>query len=275
MIRTPQLGNEPGTSQLSFECSTNWASWKSVSFLSKLSHYPVTLCDVFVHLTIRRWLTTFSTRLHLEYIYKCSSRLLEFDLVKKWQYMSLTLLCLEKKIRTPQLGNEPRTSQLCFQCSTNWATWESMSFLSLFSHYPVTLCDVFVDLTIKRWLTTFSTRVHLEHMYKCSSRLLECDLVKNRCLWQLHGNRKMIRTPQLGNEPRTSQLSFECSTNWATGESMSILSMLSHYAVTFCDLFVHLTIRRWLTTFSTRVHLEHMYKCSSRLLECDLVKKWQ
>ena len=150
-----------------------------------------------------------------------------------------------------------------------------MSFLSMLIHYPLTLCDVFEDLTIRRWLTTFSTRVHLEHMDKASSRLLECDLVKSRCLWQSHAWRKKIRTPQLGNEPRNSQLSFECSTNWATWEYMSIFSMNSHYPVTLCDVFVHLTIRRWLTTFSTRVHLEHMYKCSSRLLECDLVKKWQ
>ena len=172
-------------------------------------------------------------------------------------------------------GNETGTSQLSFECCTNLATGESVSFLSKPSHYPVTLCDVFVHLNIRGWLTTFSTRVHLEHMYKCSSRLLECDLVKNRCLWQSHAWRKKIRTPQLGNEPRTSQLSFECSTNWATGESMSFLSRHSHYPVTLCDVFVHLTIRRWLTTFSTRVHLEHMYKCSYRLLECDSVKKWQ
>ena len=112
-------------------------------------------------------------------------------------------------------------------------------------------------------------------MYKCSSRLLECDLVKSGCLWQSHAWRKKIRPPHLGNEPGTSQLSFECSTNWASWESMSIFSKHSHYPVTLCDVFVHLTIRRWLTTFSTRVHLEYMYKCSSRLLECDLVKKSQ
>ena len=178
-------------------------------------------------------------------------------------------------IRTPQLGNEPGTSQLSFECYTNWATWESMSFLYMLSHYPVTLCDVFVPLTIRRWLTTFSKRVHLEHMYKCSSRLLECDLVKNRCLWKSHAWRQKIRTPQRGNEPGTSQLSFESSINWATGESMSFLCKHSHYPVTLSDVFVHLTIRRWLATFNKGVHLEHMYKCSSRLLECDLVKKWQ
>ena len=178
-------------------------------------------------------------------------------------------------IRTPQLGNEPRTSHYSFECSTNWSTGESMSFLSMLSHYPVTLSDVSLHLNIRRWLTTFSKGVHLEHMYKCSSRLLECDLVKNRCLWKSHAWRKKIRTPQLGNKPRTFQLSFECSTNWATGDSMSFLSMLSHYPVTLSDVSLHLNIRRWLTTFSKGVHLEHMYKCSSRLLECDLVKKWQ
>ena len=167
-----------------------------------------------------------------------------------------SLIPSKKRIRTAQLGNEPRTSQLSFECSNKWATWESMSIFSMLSHYPVTLCDVFVHLTIRRWLNTFSTRVHLEHMYKCSSRLLESDWVKNRCLWQSHAWRKMIRTPQLGNEPRTSHLSFECSTNWASWESMSFLSKHSHYPVTLCDVFVHLTIRRWLTTFSTRVHLE-------------------
>ena len=134
---------------------------------------------------------------------------------------------------------------------------------------------MFVHLTIRRWLTTFSKGVHLEHMYKCSSRLLECDSVKNRCLWQSHARTKKIRTPQPGKEPGTSQLCFEYSTNWATVESMSFLSILSHYPVTLCDVFVHLTIRWWLITFSTRVHLEHMYKCSSRLLECDSVMKWQ
>ena len=153
-----------------------------------------------------------------------------------------------------------------------------MSFQSRLSHYPVTLFDVYVHLTIRRWLTTFSIRVHLEHMYKCSSRLLECDSVKNRCLWQSHAWRKKIRTPLPGKIPGTSQLSFEYSTNWATLESMPFLSILSHYLVTLCDVFVHLTIRRWLATFSKGVHLEHMYKCSSRLLECDLVKNrclWQ
>ena len=124
-------------------------------------------------------------------------------------------------IRTPQVRNEPETSQLSFECSTNRPTGEYVSFLSKLSHYPVTLCDVFVHLTIRRWLTSINTRVHLEHMYKCSSRLFECDLVKNRCLWQCHVWRKMIRTSQLGNEPRTSQLSFECSTIWATGISMT------------------------------------------------------
>ena len=134
---------------------------------------------------------------------------------------------------------------------------------------------MFVHLTIRRWLTTINTRVHLEHMYKCSSRLFVSDLVKNRCLWQCHACRKKMRTPQMGNKPRTSQLSFECSTNWATGESVSLLSKLNHYPLTLCDVFVHMTIKRWITTFSTRVPHEHMYKCPSRLLECDLVKKWQ
>ena len=189
--------------------------------------------------------------------------------------MSLTFLCLEKKDQNSSVGKQSQDLSIKLECSTNWATGEYVSLLSMLNHYPVTLCDVFVHLTIRRWLITFSTRVHLEHMYKCSSRLLECDLVKDRCLWQCHAWRKKMRIPQMGNKPRTSQLSFECSTNWATGESVSFLSKLSHYPVTLCDVFVHMTIKRWLTTFSTRVHLEHMYKCSSRLLECDLEKKWQ
>ena len=60
--------------------------------------------------------------------------------------VSDSLIPGEKMIRSPQLGNEPRTSQLSFECSNNWATWEFMSFLSILSHYPVTLCDVFVHL---------------------------------------------------------------------------------------------------------------------------------
>ena len=172
----------------------------------------------------------------------------------------------------------PGPSQLSFECSTNWATGKSVSLLCMLIHYAVTLCDVFVYLTIRRWLTTFSKRVHLEHMYKCSCRLLECDLSKEVTIDvsdSLIPGEKMIRTTQLGNEPGTSQLSFECSNNWATWEFMSFLSMHIQYPVTLCDVFVHLNIRRWLTTFSTRVHLEHIYKCSSRLLEFDLVKKWQ
>ena len=146
--------------------------------------------------------------------------------------MSLTVSCLEKNDQNSSAGNEPGTSQLSFECSTNWATGESMSFLSKLSHYPVTLCDVFVHLTIRRWLTTFSTRVHLEHMYKCSSRLLACDLVKVVTIdvsdslmpWEKNQNSSAGKWTQ----------DFECSTNWATGESMSFLWKLSHYPVTLC-----------------------------------------
>ena len=42
-----------------------------------------------------------------------------------------------------------------------------------------------------------------------SDSSLQCCLLKRKNL-----------TPQLGNEPGTSQLSFECSTHWATRKSM-------------------------------------------------------
>ena len=125
---------------------------------------------------------------------------------------------------------------------------------------------------------TFSTRVHLEHMYKCWSRLLPIWFATEVTIHVFHSLIPGAKRSELLSwemNPVTSHLSFECSNNWATWEFMSFLSMLIQYPVTLCDVFVHLTIRRWLTTFSTRVHLEHMYKCSSRLLECDLVKKSQ
>ena len=41
----PQPGNEPGTSWLSFRCSTNWATKESMlSHLHKTGHSPVTMC---------------------------------------------------------------------------------------------------------------------------------------------------------------------------------------------------------------------------------------
>ena len=64
---------------------------------------------------------------------------------------------------------------------------------------------------------TCGRRVHLQ--LQGSSRLLGY-VEKYRCLWQSGVVWREKLTPQPGNETGTSQLSFECSTNWATRESM-------------------------------------------------------
>ena len=72
-------------------------------------------------------------------------------------------------------------------------------------------------------------------MSKYFQLLCQCEelsLNDNRWLWQSGAWREKIRTPQLGNEPGTSRLSFGCSTNWATREFMSSPSKPSHYPVT-------------------------------------------
>ena len=140
-IRTRQLGNKPGTSWLSFRCSTNWATGEFMSSPSKPSHYPVTISVCVHHMPLQAGdFITFGRR--VASVYKGSSRLFCYNIWRlslndnRWLWQSGAW---REKIRTRQLGNKPGTSWLSFRCSTNWATGEFMSSPSKPSHYPVTI----------------------------------------------------------------------------------------------------------------------------------------
>ena len=92
-------------------------------------------------------------------------------------------------------------------------------------------------------------KVHLD----CLAAYVQDCCYDNRWLWQSGAcGEKKITIPQPGNEPGTSWLSFRCSTNWATKESMlSHLHKTGHSPVTICYAPFAPT-GWWLMTFCLR-----------------------
>ena len=233
-IIIPQPGSEPGTSWLSFRCSTNWAT-KEYMLLSSPQggHSPVTiymLCTICLLQAgdLDLWFEGLPPciKVHLDclaiYVKDCRND-------NRWLWQS-GLPCEEKKIIIPQLGSEPGTSWLSFRCSTNWATKEYMLLSSpQGGHSPVTiymLCTICLlqagDLDL--WFEGLPPciKVHLD----CLAIYVKDCRNDNRWLWQsgLPCEEKKIIIPQPGSEPGTSWLSFRCSTNWATKEYMLLSS---------------------------------------------------
>ena len=135
--------------------------------------------------------------------------------------MSLTFWCCWREKSTPQPGNEPGTSQLSYECSY------LLSYRGI--HF-----SPFKQLATIQWPLCKCTKPsgsdwHLvvEHfVFKYKRVHLDClgIIVENRCLWQSNVVEEKKSTPQPGIEPGTSQLSFECSTDWATRESIFLPS---------------------------------------------------
>ena len=61
------------------------------------------------------------------------------------------------------------------------------------------------------------TRLYFVHMLNITFSLLKIDVADSLIAVLSGGKKKKNPIPQPGNEPRTPWLSFECSTNWATG----------------------------------------------------------
>ena len=193
----PQPGNEPGTSWLLSYRGTH-------AFPPNNSHHPVT-----IYICTNLQVVTF----------RCERRFL--SLMKK---VSLDCLNINWKIDVsdsllvlfwrqnliPQQGNEPRTSQVSFECSTYWATGEPMP--SLQTTITIWWLYIFTNLQV----VTFSCgRRFLSSMKKVTLDCLNINwkIDVSDSLLVLFWRENLI--PHLGNKPGTSWLSFKCSTYWA------------------------------------------------------------
>ena len=102
-------------------------------------------------------------------------------------------------------------------------------FLGRFLFFPnfwlvfllVVLCLHFQKLDVEVLLSARTSVWSVPVVLTETENIWRLSLNDNRWLWQSGAWREKIRTPQPGNEPGTSWLSFRCSTNWATGEFMS------------------------------------------------------
>ena len=160
---------------------------------------------------------------------------------------------------------DPFYRKQCFNSKLFMTTSETQAGETEFSHKIYTIRWFRIFVQIKNYVNLFLCGKYHVKKFITDAQNLQISF-RNQPVWKIvvmtvDGSdslvpverKKKIITPQPGNEPGTSWLSFRCSTNWATKESM-----LSHLHKTVTVQWPYICYAPfaptgwWLMTFGLR-----------------------